>query len=89
MKPEYFGTEQFTEEDRAYKGSRFSEVRDALFANPYQKVWGGEGAPPLLVYEVNLARALPGIVIHFNHPTWRDDRNDPSTATRVDGRKRR
>ena len=26
-------------------------------------------------------------VIHFNHPTWREDRNDPATATRVDGRK--
>jgi hypothetical protein len=26
-------------------------------------------------------------VIHFNHPTWRGDRNDPSTATRVAGRK--
>ena len=26
-------------------------------------------------------------VIHFNHPTWRDDRNDPATATRVDRRK--
>src|SRR5208283_772575 len=26
-------------------------------------------------------------VIHFQHPTWRDDRNDPSTATRVDGRR--
>jgi len=26
-------------------------------------------------------------VIHFNHPTWRDDRNDPLTATRVNGRK--
>jgi hypothetical protein len=22
-------------------------------------------------------------VIHFNHPTWRGDRNDPSTATRI------
>jgi hypothetical protein len=21
-------------------------------------------------------------VIHFSHPTWRDDRNDPATATR-------
>jgi hypothetical protein len=27
--------------DRAYKGSLFSDVRDAIFANPYQKVWGG------------------------------------------------
>ena len=26
-------------------------------------------------------------VIHFNHPTWRGDRNDPSTATRVSERK--
>ena len=26
-------------------------------------------------------------VIHFNHPTWRKDRNDPKTATRVNGRK--
>jgi len=26
-------------------------------------------------------------VIHFNHPTWRGDRNDPSTATRADGHK--
>ena len=26
-------------------------------------------------------------VIHFSHPTWRNDRNDPATATRVNGRK--
>jgi len=26
-------------------------------------------------------------VLHFNHPTWRGDRNDPSTATRVNGHK--
>jgi hypothetical protein len=26
-------------------------------------------------------------VIHFNHPTWREDRNDPVTATRVNRRK--
>lgn len=26
-------------------------------------------------------------VIHFNHPTWRSDRNDPATATRLAGRK--
>jgi hypothetical protein len=28
-------------------------------------------------------------VIHFQHPTWRRDRNDPATATRVRGMKRR
>ena len=26
-------------------------------------------------------------VIHYSHPTWRTDRNDPTTATRIDGRK--
>jgi len=26
-------------------------------------------------------------VIHFTHPTWRQDRNDPATATRVNGKK--
>jgi hypothetical protein len=26
-------------------------------------------------------------VLHFNHPTFRKNRNDPATATRVDGRK--
>ncbi len=26
-------------------------------------------------------------VIHFHHPTWRADRNDPATATRKDERK--
>jgi hypothetical protein len=39
MDPEYFGTEEVTAEDRAYRGSRFSEVRDALFANPYQSTF--------------------------------------------------
>ena len=28
-------------------------------------------------------------VIHFAHPTWRPDRNDPASATRIDGVKKR
>ena len=62
MDPTYFGPEQVTEEDRGYRGSRFSEVRDALFANPYQKVWGGPGEPPLPIYDVTLASALRGVL---------------------------
>jgi hypothetical protein len=61
MEPDYFGTEQVTEEDRAYNGSRFSEVRDALFANSYQKVWGRAGEAPLPTYEVTLLNVLRGI----------------------------
>ena len=50
-----FGTPQMTDEDRAYAGSRFRDVVDALLANPYQRVWGGPGEPPLPVYEVTFA----------------------------------
>ncbi|MBI5011876.1 MAG: hypothetical protein HZC06_03525, partial [Methylocystis sp.] len=42
-----FGIIELVNEDRVYPGSRFSEVRDAVFANPYQKVWGATGEPPL------------------------------------------
>ena len=62
MGPRYFGTEQVTEEDRAYRGSRFSEVRDAVFANPYQRVWGAAGEPPWPAYRVTLSSVLRGAV---------------------------
>jgi hypothetical protein len=61
-KTEFVGIEQLTEEDRAYRGSRFSEVRDALFANPYRRVWGRAGEPPLPVHEVTLRDVLRGIL---------------------------
>jgi len=67
MEPGFFGSEQVTEEDRAYRGSRFSEVRDAIFAKPYQKVWGGAGEPPLPIYDVNLMGVLRGI-LPFGQP---------------------
>ena len=58
----YDGPEEFTASDRLYAGSRFSEVRAALFANPYYRTWGGPGESPLPVYEVTLGRALRGIL---------------------------
>ncbi|MBV9203710.1 MAG: hypothetical protein JO320_15470 [Alphaproteobacteria bacterium] len=62
MDPSHFGSEQVTDEDRSYRGSRFAEVRDALFANPYQKVWGASGEPPLPVYDVTLPNVLRGVL---------------------------
>jgi hypothetical protein len=62
MKPGFFGAEAINDQDRAYGGSRFSDVVDALFANPYQKVWGGEGEPPLPVYKVTLSSVLRGLL---------------------------
>jgi hypothetical protein len=65
----YFGPEGVTNADRAYTGSRFSEVRAANFANPYAPKWGVPEAPPLPRHSVTLRRALSG-VLPFGEP-WR------------------
>ncbi len=56
----YFGTEQLTEEDRAYRGSLYAEVRDAIFANPYRPLWGAAAEPPWPSYRVTLGSVLRG-----------------------------
>jgi len=63
----FYGVEELTAEDLAFRGSRFSEVREAAFANPYQKVWGAAGEPPLPMYEVALGGVLRGI-LPFGRP---------------------
>jgi hypothetical protein len=40
-----------------------------------------------LVFDRAVASYNGDFVIHYNHPTWRADRNDPATATRVNERK--
>lgn len=59
-----FGRQGITGEDREYQGSRFSDVKAAIFANPYQKVWGDPREPPLPRYKVTnrsaYAGSLPG-----------------------------
>jgi len=62
MEPDYFGTESITEADRAYNGSRFADVRAAIFANPYQPVWTRDGSAPLPVYNVTLSSVLRGLL---------------------------
>jgi hypothetical protein len=49
------------DEDHGYSGSRFADVVDALLANPYQRVWGAPGEPPLPMYEVTLRSVVGGI----------------------------
>jgi len=56
-----FGVEATNEDDISYQGSCYSEVRDAIFANPYQRVWGMPGEPDLPVYPVTLYGVLRGI----------------------------
>jgi hypothetical protein len=62
MSPEQQDPQEFSTDDRTYAGSRFSDVVAALFDNPYQRVWGAAGQPPLPVYEVTLANVAGGIV---------------------------
>jgi hypothetical protein len=50
------------DEDRGYAGSRYPEVVAAVFANPYQRVWGGAGEPALPVYEVTLKSVFGGLI---------------------------
>src|SRR6266536_6330291 len=60
MRPGEYGIEQTTDEDRAYTGSRFSEVRDAVFSHPYPGIWDGDGRLP--TYDVPLRSLLRGIL---------------------------
>ena len=59
-----FGRQGITQEDKDYLGSRFSDVKAAIFANPYQKVWGDPNEPLLPYYKVTnkslYAGTLPG-----------------------------
>jgi hypothetical protein len=64
------GSEQFGDEDRSYSGSRFRDVVDALFANPYQKVWGREGEPPLPIQEQTIKSVFGGLLSHGRPPRF-------------------
>ena len=59
--------QEIGETDRAWSGSRFAEIRDAVFADPYQPVWGAPDAPPLPKYEVTLSSVLAGL-LPFGRP---------------------
>ena len=64
------GSEQFTDEDRIYAGSRFKDVVDALFENPYQKVWGRAGEPPLPQSDVSIRTVFGGLIAHAHPPRF-------------------
>jgi hypothetical protein len=56
------GVETQSASNPGYTGSRFADVVAALFANPYQRVWGGAQEPPLPVYEVSLKTVFGGLL---------------------------
>lgn len=64
----FVGIQTESAEDRGYDGSRFAEMRQALFENPYQKIWGAPGEPPLPNYQTpfkSLLRGIPPCGRHF------------------------
>jgi hypothetical protein len=71
MEADDFGTEQVTAEDRFYRGSRFGDVKAAIFAKPYQAVWGREGASPLPRYETTVANVFRGLLPFGRHYVFR------------------
>lgn len=57
------GPQGFSAEDRrVIAPSRFSDVRKAIFDNPYQKVWGAPGEKPLERFAVTLGPLLRGML---------------------------
>jgi hypothetical protein len=55
-------SDEFSGDDRVYAGSRFAEVVAAVFANPYQRVWGAPGEPALPVHKVTFKTVASGMV---------------------------
>ena len=56
----------------------------AVFERRTFKSWRRIGK---ITFDRAVASYNGDFVIHFNHPTWRSDQDDPATATRVQGRK--
>jgi len=54
--------EGLTVEDQQFTGSRFAEVRDAIFANPYQRIWGAAGEPPFTRVPVTFGTVMRGLL---------------------------
>lgn len=58
----FFGAEGPNDADRSYAGSRYADVREAIFRNPYYLSWGSPSETPLPVYGVTFGRLLRGIL---------------------------
>jgi hypothetical protein len=63
MIEEALGVQGFTADDsRVVAGSRFSAVRNAIFANPYQKVWGAQGNASFERFPVTFMPLIKGML---------------------------
>ena len=83
------GSERFNDEDRLYAGSRFRDVVNALFMNPYQKVWGREGEPPLPAQDTTIKIFDPGDPVAKRTLTFTIDVTDEGHTSETPFRVRR
>ena len=57
-----FGPQALGDDDANAQGATYSEIREALFRNPYYLKYGDPAEPPLPVYEVNFKRVARGLL---------------------------
>ena len=55
------GPQEMTAEDRRYRGSRYSEVRGALYQNPYRGGASGQAPGPLPLFKSTIRNAWRGL----------------------------
>jgi len=65
----WFGEQQYSVDDREYRGSIYSKIREEMFHNAYYQQWGADGEPPLPTYDVSWGRVVRGI-LPFGSP-WK------------------
>ncbi|MDH3600527.1 MAG: hypothetical protein OEU26_12905 [Candidatus Tectomicrobia bacterium] len=61
-----FGPQGMIAEDRTYKGSRYADVREALFANPYRDGAAGQKPGPLPMFKSRIRNAWRGLFFGEN-----------------------
>jgi hypothetical protein len=75
------GPQEMTDEDRSYQGSRYSEVRKALYANPYREGPSGQVPGPLPMFKSSIRNAWKGT---FHPPNFLKQASARAVDSRAD-----
>ena len=60
------GAQEMTAEDRGYRGSRYADVRKAIYANPYRGGAAGQEPGPLPMFKSTIRNAWRGLLFGEN-----------------------
>jgi hypothetical protein len=61
------GAQEMTAEDRSYRGSRYADVRRALYENPYRDGTSGQAPGPLPMFRSTIRNAWRGTLGHVRY----------------------